>query len=358
MKADILLIRCIIGLWLLSWYLEALEPSATPGMRCDDEVLGLGGSHRSQILTNSLIDIPAYWINLADSVERKRYMRHMLNVKARPIGIGHHKRIEAVAPDSPGYKIKKLEQPCKRNTPSDFAIIMSHLSAMRTAVYDNHQSVGESPYALILEDDVEFLYDINLHSLIRTAPPDFGVLQLMTSNIEAIDELWDKYTSSHKTMKEEVNLVGKERWTLNHWQNTTGNGKYARYWGALGYIINKKVVKPFLDDVIEHDDKTDMNSYKLINSFFPNRCQRTRDRPCVLANCLFSDTYIYSGAGPTYVSNVPLVTSGKVASTAHENHIQAHETAFKRIGEITQGLKGSEAYKKCIADSSPSPSAS
>ena len=129
--------------------------------------------------------------------------------------------------------------------------------------------------------------------------------------------------------------------------NTTGNGKYARYWGALGYIINKNVVKPFLDDVVTHDTTSGLNSYKLVNSFFERGCKRTRDRPCVLANCLFSDTYIYSGAGPTYVHNVPLITSGKAASTSHRNHIEAHLAAFRRIEEITKSMRDKGALLKC-----------
>ena len=306
--------------------------------RCDEEVLHLHDPLGTEKDTHHDIPfIPAYWINLASSVQRKRYMRQLLALSSPSLGIGHHKRIEAVTPESPAYNISKLEKPCKRNTPNDLAIIMSHLTAMRTAVYDQHQSVGESPYALILEDDVEFLYDIDLRHVVKRAPSEFGILQLMTSNIEAIDELWNKYTGSHEV----------EKWTLNHWANTTGNGKYARYWGALGYIINKNVVKPFLDDVVTHDTTSGLNSYKLVNSFFERGCKRTRDRPCVLANCLFSDTYIYSGAGPTYVHNVPLITSGKAASTSHRNHIEAHLAAFRRIEEITKSMRDKGALLKC-----------
>ena len=159
----------------------------------------------------------------------------------------------------------------------------------------------------------------------------------MTSNIEAIEELWNKYKASSETKK----------WTRNHWTNTTGNGKYARYWGALAYIIDKNTVKPFLDDVVTHDAASGLNSYKLVNSFFEKDCKRTRERPCILANCLFSDTYIYSGAGPTYVYNVPLITSGKAASTSHQNHIEAHMVAFKRIEEITKSIRGEKPRMKC-----------
>ena len=91
----------------------------------------------------------------------------------------------------------------------------------------------------------------------------------MTSNIEAIDELWNKYTSSGEV----------DRWTLNHWTNTTGNGKYARYWGALGYIINKQVVKPFLDDVVTHDAASGLNSYKLVEQLLRQWVQENQRPP-------------------------------------------------------------------------------
>jgi len=57
----------------------------------------------------------------------------------------------------------------------------------------------------------------------------------------------------------------------------------------------------FLDDVVvaaapaptatpraDADVDPDL-SFKLINSFFPKECQRTKDFPCVLANCLYAD---------------------------------------------------------------------
>ena len=34
-------------------------------------------------------------------------------------------------------------------------------------------------------------------------------------------------------------------------------------------------------------------SFKLVNSFFPNECKRTKDFPCVLANCLYADRCVH-----------------------------------------------------------------
>ena len=113
--------------------------SADSSIRCDEELLHLNHpSGAMNEITHQILSIPAYWINLASSVERKRYMRQMLTLRSPSLGIGHHKRIEAVTPGSPNFNLSMLEKPCKRNTPNDLAIIMSHLTAMRTAVYDQH----------------------------------------------------------------------------------------------------------------------------------------------------------------------------------------------------------------------------
>ena len=97
----------------------------------------------------------------------------------------------------------------------------------------------------------------------------------------------------------------------------TRDKRYPLYWSAQAYLINKKAVKPFIDDVIVStpavsSTSTASLSFKIINSFFPKDCQRTRENPCILANCLFSDSYIYSGGGPTYVSHIPLFTGNSI----------------------------------------------
>jgi hypothetical protein len=67
----------------------------------------------------------------------------------------------------------------------------------------------------------------------------------------------------------------------------------------------------------------------------------------VLANCLFSDTYVYAGAGPTYVFHLPLITSGKKASTSHETHVEAHTSAFKRIAELKEKIRAGNSHRGC-----------
>ena len=212
---------------------------------------------------------------------------------------------------------------------------------MYHAVKDTSPMAQRSLYALILEDDVDFNIKVDIRKIIESAPSDFSVLQLSTTNTEAIDSLWDKYIKSgHSSF-----------WTPNIWSDTTKNGKYTLYWGALGYVIRKSVVEKFLDDVIEIDTITKKLSFKIVNSFFPEKCSRTKARPCVLANCLFSDSYIYSGAGPTYVAHFPLLTSGKAVglnSTVHQTHVPAHVEAFEAINKLTLELRNNARYSRCL----------
>ena len=80
--------------------------------RCDEELLHLNHpSGAMNEITHQILSIPAYWINLASSVERKRYMRQMLALRSPSLGIGHHKRIEAVTPGSPNFNLSMLEKP-------------------------------------------------------------------------------------------------------------------------------------------------------------------------------------------------------------------------------------------------------
>jgi hypothetical protein len=203
---------------------------------CDEKALGFDNAAAG--LPRPSPPLPTYWINLPESTDRRADMVKYLKSESPKIGLGHHKRIIAVKPETRAYNLTKLEKPCKRNSPNDLAIIMSHLSAMRTAVYEKHGSRQQQQtasteeqatasasgsggrlnqqYAVILEDDVEFTFDVDLRKVVASAPKDWGILQLMTSNIEAIEELQEKYFASD----------GRDLWTLNHWTNTTGNGKY------------------------------------------------------------------------------------------------------------------------------------
>ena len=51
---------------------------------------------------------------------------------------------------------------------------------MRLAIYSK---TAKSRYALIIEDDVFFPFDVNWNELAQSAPPGFGILQLFNIKI-------------------------------------------------------------------------------------------------------------------------------------------------------------------------------
>lgn len=255
-----------------------------------------------------------------------------------------HQRIEAVTPNSTLYRLERFEKPCRRNTEREVAVIMSHLVAIFTAIYKpinpppptTKQSLSTrmQNYALIMEDDVRWEFLIDFEEFLSHVPSDAGILQLMTSNPEAIVRLWGRYNAS--------SISTKSFWKLTNWRDTSKGGRHALYWSCQAYLINKAIIKSFIDDVITFDPQTlEIQAFKIINSFNTRTCIRTKVRPCILANCLFSDTYIYAGGGPTYVSRVPFFNGDLIGyrSEIHQEQVMQHQKAFQMVHDIIARLK-------------------
>eukprot|EP00601_Ochromonadales_sp_CCMP2298_P031407 CAMPEP_0173325912 /NCGR_PEP_ID=MMETSP1144-20121109/782_1 /TAXON_ID=483371 /ORGANISM="non described non described, Strain CCMP2298" /LENGTH=160 /DNA_ID=CAMNT_0014270181 /DNA_START=1 /DNA_END=481 /DNA_ORIENTATION=- len=75
--------------------------------------------------------IPVYYINADKDVQRRADMEKQLERLGLP-----YRRIAAITPQSDEYRVGLLEQPCKRNTPTDLAVVMSHLKALYSAVHE------------------------------------------------------------------------------------------------------------------------------------------------------------------------------------------------------------------------------
>lgn len=331
--------------WCAFFFVYTLDVTGvhgtTPALRCNWDSVNVTTVRRQGSSGNRKIEepVPVFWINMAESLGRRNYMNTLLSSPAaRAMGLGSHYRVEAITPEAPSFNISHLEMPCKRNTPRDLAVILSHLTAIHRAVYDVSTEGRRSKYALVLEDDVVFTLPIDISRLVASAPPGFGLLQLTTSCREAVHLIWRRFLRSG----------GEDLWTLNHWTNTTRDKRYPLFWSAQAYLVNKAVVRHFLDDVVTAESNGSL-SFKIINSFFPKNCKRSRTRPCILANCLFSDSYIFAGAGPTFVSNVPIVNGADIGrtSTVHQEHVErVHLPVFDLIRQIINTLK--ERYENTM----------
>lgn len=116
-----------------------------------------------------------------------------------------------------------------KNNPKELGCTTSHLLAMRNAVY----SSSPNRYALIIEDDVQFPFDVNWNELAKSAPEDFNILQLFNSNEVTMTQSWEAYT------KNNTNL-----WTLRP------SKKFFDFWSTCAYMIDKVKMKPIIDAVI------------------------------------------------------------------------------------------------------------
>lgn len=89
----------------------------------------------------------------------------------------------------------------KKNTRRELTVTLSHLLAIRSAIYDSSSSSSGSPYALILEDDLQLAFQVDFPALIRSSPnpTGFGVLQLVTSNEFSVLNL-QKIYNLHRTL--------------------------------------------------------------------------------------------------------------------------------------------------------------
>lgn len=119
------------------------------------------------------------------------------------------------------------------NSPKELACFMSHLKAIHTAVHDDH--CGQ--YAVIYEDDLHLAHIINFPALVKTAPDDFGTLQLFTNNAQAI-----------VTMAEESFLQPHVIWKLRL--------PVMKYWSAGAYVIDKVKWGPVIDKLVQLDENS------------------------------------------------------------------------------------------------------
>lgn len=120
----------------------------------------------------------------------------------------------------------------KTNRLKELGCTISHLEAMRQAIYHNRSS---SRYAVITEDDIFIPFDVDFEKLAESAPKDFGILQLFNSNEESMTSVWKMYRRDQSTHLWVPNRVGQA----------------ASFWSTCAYLIDREVMKPVIDAVIQ-----------------------------------------------------------------------------------------------------------
>ena len=220
-----------------------------------------------------------------------------------------------------------------KNSKFELAVTVSHLRALWTAVNDK----GPSPYALILEDDVEFAFDVDFVALIKTAPRNFAILQLVTSNGDLATQLYEEYTRSG----------GIKLWTPRSDHDL---------WCAGAYLVHKQALRPIVNGLVSELETIRglrWHGIRVVAAFekecFPPMCCSngslllSPERPCVFAARGYqADHFIFNLArGRTYQLNTPVIRSSRTSanSTVHQSHVAlVHARGFQRAIELMHDM--------------------
>lgn len=297
-----------------------------------------------------------YWINLDHSRERKISMeKHLNEIGLRHFRVrGFYPKDIFIPPDIEAtwrtawcqmntewnppernsshtylaYTNSLCGRGKKKNTPKELGCTTSHLLAMYQAIYS---PTAKSRYALIIEDDLFFPFNIDFDKLVTSAPNDFVILQLFNSNQKTMESTWQRYMKSPSDL-----------WIL------TNTASFA-FWSTCAYLIDRERLKPILDNVV----RKHLGWYRfdiiagITSPCVPNECCPNKDNkftgavPCIYAPRGYqADSYLYSLA-QTYCTSIPILTNGQGGNTStfHQDHVELfHKSAFRLQRSIVNRL--------------------
>lgn len=233
----------------------------------------------------------------------------------------------------------------KKNSARELAVTLSHLLALHAALAD-----ATRPFALVLEDDLHLFMEVDFAALLASAPPDFAVLQLATSNDHSVANLW------------RVFLRHKALWVPRRDRDD--------YWCAGAYIVRKAALRPVvarlfseLRSAADAADAAPRRFRANVVAAYPSPCfprgccvdgrlRAASDAPpaaegnasasaeaplapvCVRsARGLQADAFVFALApGATFMLTLPLLTNSPTGnvSTLHQRHVDWHQAAFRR----------------------------
>ena len=205
---------------------------------------------------------------------------------------------------------------------------ISHLLAIYRAVFEGNEKVD---YAIIMEDDVRFPYEINLSALIQSAPKNFAILQLVTNNPLGVNYLW----TNHFWNSSQLWVQRKE---------------FDSYWSSAAFLIKKSIFVGVIDKLVT---KLYHNIYSVrieavdrVNCMSRTHCQCSNmtlpKLPCVLSPHGYeADSFIYNILyGYTYVTTIPLILplTEAMRSTQHQEQVKKQERAFNFAKDFLEDM--------------------
>jgi hypothetical protein len=367
---------------------------------------------QKEVCTTSSLGAPdVFFINLDRSANRRTFMERRLKY-FNLHGLSH--RVRAYVPEDIFVPSTiKVPDECKvfsgkvalssidqhrvfvdghcgrpKNSKRELTTTTSHLGALYEATHSSNTSTS-SPYALILEDDLELAFEIDWPIFFQSLPPDAVMLQLVTSNERDVAVLYSKYKKSG----------GKHVWHKRLDKND--------FWCAGAYIVHKERLRPVIDRIVRtlgsaaSSDGSPKLAMTVLAGYsrpcFPKLCcstttvqmhpqehgfgggyenlgkfviggstlvdtaataapgssapssplSSTTHQACIFAARGYqADHYIFSLARRfTYMLSVPLVAGAGVGnvSTLHQEHVSMHVGAFARIDAIQRELHAGAA---------------
>lgn len=177
-----------------------------------------------------------YFMNLEKTATRNLMMRKIL----QDFGY-NYTRVNAITPKA--MKNSK-EGPLSHVV---FSCTLSHLETIYTAVRDyklnDLKNKKKLPYALIMEDDGSFLFDIrDWKGLIESAPTGWSILQISTSSAEKLKSSFEEGWINYR----------------RQWQRR--DSEYRWVYGTMSYLINME--SPMIMDLFgnpTNDEKASFN---------------------------------------------------------------------------------------------------
>ena len=253
-------------------------------------------------------DIPVYFINLKDEVERRQLMKKQL----QELGFVDINHVDAWTGDDVNQRVNQLVTSIDnliRPNNNEIACIASHLWAIYSAITD---PLNSSPYAIILEDDTNFQFTVDWRDMLNKAPEDFAILQLGSSNAEQQVYLWNQFKGLFQNIPAEPNrgfapdIYGSEeemieqlaryQWSLRTWESTL--------WSTQGYVIRKDKLRELIKKFVAFNYEKNRFEITLLPLTPQFPCHQ---RPCILPFRVVADIYLYSAFQPTYISRIPLL---------------------------------------------------
>lgn len=242
-----------------------------------------------------------FWINIDNSIERKIFMEQQfkhLNIE--------HTRISAITPNDfptvlehkPPFFCGNPEciQTNYKNCPYEYACLCSHIKALQIAL-----ETCNDDYFVIIEDDIFIPFEIDYNEIIKQAPKDFDLIQMMVLYAPTVKQLFNRMYIN------KINFI-----------------KYQPILPSTGqYLITRKGAKKLVDLYINNNNKYDFSNYSHIR---------------------VADILLYTSVN-TYTTTFPYVYPYiKLGSEIHPDHLNVHQEAIDEIKKAIKNRRLSDEF--------------